>query len=152
MTDKLSLKYICDTKCNDYKCCTATGPAIIFDFEISNKPSIKEFVEDTEISEIKIIPRNEYGCPYLDEGNCSIQEQKFIDCRIYPLGFNKEGKLGIDEDNKCPATDYLPQKYFDTVKEIAKNISLELRKKMGRINEKNDYFYISNEKLEQKLK
>lgn len=140
--DELSLKDICDTKCDNYKCCTSTGPAFIFDFEIKDKLSIDEYVKNTDFPEIKIVQRDEYGCPYLDKGNCLIQEIKFIDCRIYPLGLNKEGNLGIDKNNECPATKYLTDEFFKTVEDIVNQIPLDIRKKMGEINEQNGYFYV----------
>lgn len=98
--DKLSLKYICDT-CDNYKCCTQTGPAVLFEEEVKkirkyakekNLPNIDDYIEKTEFENFYLLIRSEEGCFYFNEGNCLIQETKPIDCLVYPLGFGDEGK------------------------------------------------------------
>ena len=136
---ELSLYEICQD-CGT-KCCKETGPAIVFANEVEKivaqgKGNFMQYVEGTDCY---IIPRDEKGCPYLEKGNCSIQEVKPLDCRIYPLGLNENLQLGISDD--CPAKHLLGEDYLAKAEKLIAILTDEEKKLHSQISKSDGYHF-----------
>lgn len=145
--DKLSLWQICND-CGA-RCCTEKGAPIVFPEEVD---IIREFLEKNKLpdhikpipgSENFSIPRAELGCPYLQEGKCSIQEVKPLDCRVYPIGLSKSMRGGIDEG--CPAKHLLSNQYKNLAQQALDQLSPERKKAF--LQQSNNAGYAYSEKV-----
>lgn len=87
-------------------CCKEPfGSPFIFEEEIE---TIRKFAQEKGLEDhlIKVdkhyeLPKINGNCAYLnDQGLCNIYDVRPIDCRVFPLGFNSEGKPGVSL--QCP--------------------------------------------------
>ncbi|NQU99012.1 YkgJ family cysteine cluster protein [Candidatus Woesearchaeota archaeon] len=120
MSDPLSLYDICQ-ECEN-ACCTEPGPPYVFEEEIDSIINLGKgnFLVKVEGEDYYTIPRPN-GCPYLEGGDCSINEVKPKDCKIYPIGFTLDLKPGISVD--CPAKDVLSEEFIEAALNIIETLT-----------------------------
>lgn len=138
----LSLYEICQD-CGA-RCCIEPASPVIFPEELErirkhlNRNGLNDHI--TKKSEgIYIIPRLEKGCPYLKEGRCVIQDVKPLDCRIFPVGLDRNSEIGISDF--CPAKELLTPSYKKETKKLLRRLSAKQKKALAGANEVEGYWF-----------
>ncbi|MFH1439917.1 MAG: YkgJ family cysteine cluster protein [Candidatus Woesearchaeota archaeon] len=85
-------------------------------------------------------------CYFLENGQCSIQDNKPKDCQSWPISFNVvDGKLVWTLDKNCPASQHLSQEYLTLAKSIASQIPIRVHERYRQDYESN---HLNTENLE----
>ena len=139
MSDKLSLYEVC-TDC-DARCCRAQASPMVLPEERERILSLGkgDFIEKVEGRSIHTILANETGCPYLEDGKCSIQTEKPLDCRIYPLGLDLELRTGISD--VCAAKHLLNDDFFREAAMLVEGLSEDLKKDLAEYSHELGYHF-----------
>lgn len=136
--NSLSLYDICQD-CGT-KCCIEPGPPIVFTREIKRIKSyletnrLKNYLQEIEGKNHFIIPRDEKGCPYLNNGMCEIQEVKPVDCQIYPMNpIEVDKRIELSVSESCPAKHLLNPAYERGALELFAKLSNREKKAMAEL-------------------
>ena len=95
----------CPSTCCDGREGTVFSQIILDDFEVvyKNFPILFTFGELGYLKAVILFSDGESFCPYVQNHQCSIYEDRPSICRVYPLSPNIDDKIYIDDS--CPAVE-----------------------------------------------
>jgi len=68
-------------------------------------------------------------CPFLKEGKCSIEQVSPVNCRIFPLALNNQGKdAEWTLSPECPSSHKVPYEFVEHAKDLGQPLLDEHRK------------------------
>ncbi|MGB5867809.1 MAG: YkgJ family cysteine cluster protein [Arcobacteraceae bacterium] len=93
----------CPSRCCDGREGTVFSQIILDDFEVvyKNFPILFTFGELGYLKAVVLFSDGKSFCPYVQNNQCSIYEDRPSICRVYPLSPNVDNQIYIDDS--CPA-------------------------------------------------